>query len=264
MKTLFALTALVIAGSSLAQSTSQTELSVSQKPFSERIGFWYYGEMTKGNLAGDNTEPDADFLNYLNGSFDISESLRFNLTLRGNFTDNLSDDTKRFTHWDPRFGIDYNREGLMNRFRTVIEAPTSEASQDDDKIARLKLYTYFTGKQIDDYNVVGFIFNYNKDFFENPEPRSETSQYYLTEYFTWTNSRFSETYRFKVDLELYQEQKAGESDLSFGSDKSSERVLVGMDTDLLDINFYPYLYHTFDQVAALDTLGAGVQIFKAF
>ena len=266
MKTLIALTALTIAGSSLAQTISQGQMSVSQKSFKDRIGFWYYGEITKGNAAGENTAPDANFLNYVNGSYEISDNFNFNLTLRMNLTDEADENGKgdRFQEWDPRLGIDYNMDSFVNRIRTVVEAPTSRGSQDADKLGRLKLYAYMTGKQIDDYNTVGAILNYNKDFFQSPEPRQKTRQYYLTQYFTWTNTALSEKYRPKFELELLQNQMAGKSDLAFASSAGDERVLAGIDTDLLDINFYPYLYHDLSKVKAADQLGAGVQIFKAF
>lgn len=266
MKKIIALTVLTLAGSAFAQTTSTEELSVSQKSFKDRVGFWYYGELTKGNAANDNTTPDANFLNYLNGSYEISDSLKANITLRMNLTDESDENGKgdRFQEWDPRLGIDYNREGLINRIRTVVEVPTSRGSQDADKIARLKLYAFATGKKIDDYNTVGAIVNYNKDFFQEPEARSKTSQYYITQYFTWTNTSLSEAYRPKFEVELIQRQTAGRSDLDFKSSAGEERVLAGIDTDLLDINFYPYLYHDISKVKAADQLGMGVQIFKAF
>ena len=267
MKKIIALTVLTIAGSALAQTTSTGEISVSQKSFKDRIGFWYYGELTKGTVATKEDEtPDSNFLNYLNTSYEISDSFNFNLTLRMNLTDTADENGKgdRFEEWDPRFGIDYNMKSFVNRIRTVVEAPTSRGSQDADKIARLKLYAYMTGKKIDDYNTVGAVLNYNKDFFENPASRTETKTYYLTQYFTWTNTALSETYRPKFEVELLQVQTAGRSDLDFKSSPGDERVLAGIDTDLLTVNLYPYLYHDISRVKAADQLGAGVQIFKSF
>lgn len=266
MKKIIALTALTLAGSVFAQTTSTGELSVSQKSFKDRVGFWYYGELTKKNAANDNIKPDADFLNYINTSYEISDSLKTNFTLRMNLTDANDENGKgdRFQELDPRLGIDYNRDGIINRWRAVVELPTSKGAQQADKIGRLKLYLFTTGKKIDDYNTVGFIGNYNKDFFQDPAARNKTSQYYLTQYFTWTNTSVSEIYRPKVELELLQTQIAGASDLDFEASKGDERLLAGVDTDLLGVNFYPYLYHDISKVKAADQLGVGMQIFKDF
>lgn len=267
MKKIIALTALALVGSAFAETKSTGEISVSDKSFKDRIGFWYWSDTYKGTVAPKEDEtPDSNSLNYVNTSYEITDSFNFNFTLRMNLTDQNDENGKgdRFEELDPRLGIDFNNKSFVNRIRTVVEVPTSRGSQDADKIARLKLYAYMTGKKIDDYNTVGAVINYNKDFFEDPASRSKTKTYYLTQYFTWTNTALSERFKPKFELELLQVQTAGRSDLDFKSSPGDERVLAGIDTSILTVDVYPYLYHDISRVKAADQLGAGIQLFKAF
>ena len=87
MKKLIAFTTLLVATSTFAQSTnSKTKIKTKDKTFTERIGFWYYGELDRNRISNDKNvtgDKKLDFLNYLNTSYELDSKSRINLTLRG-------------------------------------------------------------------------------------------------------------------------------------------------------------------------------------
>jgi hypothetical protein len=273
MKKIIALATLVAAGSSLAATTSSTKVSVSDMSFSERVGVWYWGEtgVKKLNRKNGDEVQKADSLNYVNASFKVTDKITTNLTLRMNLSDaNDADEmgvADKYEELDTRIGMDYKLfdTGMFSsKVRGVFELPTSQSSINKEKITRAKAYMYLTTK-FDDYNKLTAIVNYNKDFYNKAQKaNAETSKYYMTQYFSYTNTALSEKIVPRIDIEMLQSHMAGGADNQLAASSGDERILIGTDIDVAGTSVYPFVSHDPSRVKAANQAGMGVQIFKAF
>lgn len=273
MKKIIALTTLVVAGSALAAGTTSTQVDVSKMAIKDRIGMWYWGESTVAKRTRSNGDvvQAVDFVNYLNTSFKVNNDITANLTLRGNFSDNNTEkqmgEGDNFSQWDTRLGADYtvfNNGTNKVRLRGVFELPTSQSSIDNDKITRAKAYVILNTK-FDDHNKLVSLVNYNKDFYQDAQDSVDsTSKYYMTQWFSYTNTALSEKIVPKVELELVQRHMGGAADNYLTASSDEERLLVGAEFDVAGVSVYPFLSHDPSRVKALDQTGLGAQLFKSF
>lgn len=269
MKKIIALTAITLVGSALAQTTTEGELSTSQKSFSERLGVDYYGELTKQDITEEeNSAPDTDLYNSLGLSYEVAENITSKLEVRWTNADNENDEGERqtFNMIDPRLRVDFKRaNAFVNKIRLLAQLPATEDSRDADLITGFRAYAFMTGKKIDDYNTINAVSFFEKAFYEDdPTPGAdETRNFRLYQGINWVNTALSEKYRPKVEVEflpINPENKA----VTHLEWSGSERLLAGIDTEIYDVSVFPYLIHKLNSVKAVDQLGAGMQIYKSF
>lgn len=275
---------LTVAGSVFAQATTKSKaitakktavkktegsLLVSQKSILDRISLSYYGEITKGDITEEaDHSPDFELYNSIGVAYEITEAMRFDLSLRWVNSDAFDAETGKtatYTSLDPRLSVSYRTNAFVNKYKVLVEAPTTDASQDEDKITRLRLYAYMTGKQIDDFNTVGSVVFFERDFYSSdPTPgEDDTRNYRLYQGFNWVNTALSENYRPKLELELIQTNPEDKDPLHIEFNAAT-RLLAGVDMTILGASVFPYLIHSPSKPKAADQLGAGMQFYKAF
>ena len=277
MKKLIAFTTLLVATSTFAQSTnSKTKIKTKDKTFTERIGFWYYGELDRNRISNDKNvtgDKKLDFLNYLNTSYELDSKSRINLTLRMNVTDRQAPNGAgdRYEELDPRLGVDrllMDNGTSSLRVRAVFELPMSRYSnytQGDRRITRFKPSATFSTK-IDDYNRLMVFAGFNKTYYHEASASVEgTSRHYVTSWISYSNSALSEKYQLRIDAETLMRHQGGTQDLNMKASSGEERILAGVSMNIPGgVNLFPYLQHDPSLVKAANMLGGGVQIFKAF
>ena len=270
MKAIIGLSILLAASAVIASATTTKKVKISDKSFKERVGIWYYGEIDRNAFTkAPELDNNNDFLNYLNISYEINSKAKFNLTLRNNLTDRNAENGEgdRYEEYDPRIGAEYvlmkNSKSKL-KVKLVFEVPMSRYSFDDERITRLKpSITYTT--QIDDNNKILLFAGFNKTYYkESAKPIDETSRHYVTSWISYTNSTFSEKYRFRVDIDGLMRHQEGQGDFGLKASSTEERIIAGVNFELAGLDLFPYLQHDPSGLQALNTLGAGVQIFKAF
>jgi hypothetical protein len=276
MRKIIALTTLIAAtGTFAATTTSTTKVETSKKTLKERIGVWYYGEISTARVSDDkNVQGDkkTDFVNYLNISYEISSKTKANLTLRNNITDRQASNGSgdRYEELDPRISVGtklMKTDTSSLSIKMTAELPMSRYSNyehGDKRITRLKPSMTYT-KKINDYNNLIVFGGFNKTMY-NKSSRSvdATSRHYLTSWFSLTNTNLSEKYKLRIDLEGVMRHQGGTADNNVKASSGEEGVLAGVNFDIAGVDIFTYAKHDPSLVKASNVLGAGVQIFKSF
>ncbi len=273
MKKLIAVATMIAATGAMSQTTTTTtDIDVSAKPLSERVSMSYYGEMDTDALttsAQTKGERETEFLNYLYVAYELSSTSVIDTTFRMYLTDANKGigQGDRYQELDQRIRwskVLSKTASTRVRFRQTVELPTTEASRDANKIMRFKPAVDVSHK-IDDVNSVAAAVGFNKDIYPSaPASVDETSRHYGTIWASYTNSKLSEKYKFQADVELTSRHQAGGDDLNMAASAGEERILAGVNMDILGVNVYAYTQHDPSRVVAADQLGAGVQLFTAF
>lgn len=272
MKKLITLATLLATSTTMA-STSTTSIESNEKSFTDKISMWYYGEIDTDRFSKSEDEAlsknGTDFLNYLNIGYEISSTVKFDLTLRNNITDKIAGngDGDRYEELDPRVAISktiFKDAKSSLKAKAMFELPMSRYSIDDERITRFKPSITYTNK-INDYNSILLFGGFNKTYYEqNSDSVNETSRHYLTSWISYTNSTLSEAYKLRVDFEGLMRHNAGTNDLNVAASAGEERLLAGINTEIASVDVYGYIQHDPSVVKAADKMGLGVQIFKAF
>ena len=271
MKKLIAVATMIAATGAMAQSTSTTDVNTSSKSVLEKVGMWYYGEAdTDAIVDAKHTkgERNTEFLNYLNVNYEISSIDSIDTTFRMYFDDSLKGPGQgdQYVELDQRVRhtrVLYKDANSRLRIRTTFELPTTDASRESDKITRFKPWLELN-ETIDDLNSLILGAGFNKDYRTKAQDSvDETSRHYITTFISYANSALSEDYKLRLDIEgtLRHIPGGAETDLRATNE---DRVLAGINTEILGMNVYGYAQHDPSRVKAADQLGAGVQLFKAF
>ena len=266
---LFALSASIVYAVDTT-TTSTKKIDVSQQSFSERVGGYYYTVLSKDVLSGENTNvPGSSWLNYLNASYKLTNETKVAVTMRFEIIDSNHENGRgdRFSELDPRLGISTKlfSKGIFSvNAYMVVELPTSRESQDDERIMRLKPAIDMATK-IDDYNSLMTYIGYNKTIYsEANNGVDETSRHYLEPWIVYTNKYLSEKFVFKAEYSSTLDHVAGTADSTLRKEDSGEELALGVEFDALGFALNPYIAHNPSALKAVNTLGAGIQAFKAF
>ena len=273
MKKLIAVATMIAATGAMSQSTTTTtDIDVSSQSLSERLSLSYYGEIDTDTLttsAQTKGQRQTEFLNYLYVSYKLSSTSVLSTTFRMYLTDANKGigQGDRYEELDQRITwskVLSKTASTKFSFKQTIELPTTDASRKKNKIMRFKPSVGVSHK-IDDLNSIVAAVGFNRDIYQKaPETIAKTSRYYISSWFSYRNTKLSEKYKFRTDIELTTDQTAARSDLNFTAREDGERLLAGVDMDILGVDVYAYTQHDPSRVVAADQLGAGVQLFKAF
>ena len=268
MKKLIALTTLVAAGSSMA-NTTETKIDVKDMSIADRISYSYFMEFDKDRLNEDKvSSPDAEIYQSFTMKYKLTNDLTASINPRFSMTDDNPADN--FQEHDVRVGIKKSNlfamaNGAITGSATLkLELPTSKGSQDSDKITKIKAYLGVNAK-IDNYNNL-FVMPYlNKSInSQASDSVAEYSRHNISTYISYSNSALSETAKFRSDVELSHSHIAGNADNSLMADAGDERILAGVDFDVKGTSVYPYVSHDPSTVKAANNLGAGIQVDASF
>lgn len=269
MKKIIAISTLLAAASTMAATTSTKKIDVSEMSITERMGGYIYLNPEKDTLSKEEVDTtDSNVLTYLQANYKITNDAKISGTFRVDMNDSLDENGKgdRFEELDPRLAISsklWKNDTVSIAGNFTVEVPTSRASIANGKTARIKPAISATTK-IDDYNTLFTWLGYNRDIYsEAPDAVADTSRFYYTPWIIYTNSYLSEKYQLKLEYSSVVRHISGAADTQIRKSET-DTLNFGVVTDIYGVEVNPYLQNDVSEVKAANTLGGGVQIFKAF
>lgn len=249
-----------------ATTFAQTTKTEEEKPktFADHLNFWIFTQPAKARILpkkADN-KPDFSALNLIFLHYQNGDKWRFGTQFQFTLNDSNVD---RFREGDFRVYVDrFFKNTIFGRLRVALRLPTNEAAQEANRLVQLNIWAFINPIKLNDYNTISGIFGlFNKQFFTE-EQDGDQSEYSSWQYLRWTNTQLSDKYQFAMEFNFGEAHIAGGHLLSVKKNDPLGSMLAGVVFDAAGINWYPYLTHNFGTVKALDQVGAGVQIFKAF
>lgn len=268
MRKIIALTTLIAAGSSLAQTTSTTEVSTSKKTLKERIGVSWFAEAqdkmvgnSEEGVDGVSAQKDVEVYNSVSLSYEINEKMKAVFNPRFTISD-AGDD--RMDDHDLRLRLNgsYINPNIYTSLSFIV--PTSANTLNGDTFdGQVRFYNDYTAK-IDNVNTITAGADIRKTFTKNTP--GDVSLYSILPYVSYVNNSLSEKVGIRVDYEGYLSQNAGKDFNSVTIVENGDRLLVG--ANLKDVgpidSLYPYVTHYPQLTKTTESLGIGAQIFKKF
>lgn len=273
MKKMMALTTFTLAAcmahTALGQTTSTTKVDVSKQSFKERIGGYYWGAVSKGVLSKEEKdETDSSFLNYLNASYKLGNDTKISTTFRFQLKDSLDENGKgdRFRELDQRIAVGttfFSNGKYTAKAALTIELPISRASKASGKTMRVRPSASLSAK-IDNVNTLTAWTGFYKDIYPKANKSiDETTRYMIVNVLTYNNTYLSEKYSFKAEYIQTLSHNPGYADSALKKDHD-DTLDLGLEMDVLGFSINPYIQHKLSEMRALNNVGGGVQIFKAF